>query len=162
MHAHSASVSQELGAQGQWPPLDSTGLAGLLLCELLSLAQRLSETAGPAAQEVSPRRGKCGSTESRDEAAWGRRGCSPPAQPPAAPELHRNTHVRNREQLCAGEGRFMGRNGFLCRESCTCAPMCIDVYVHGCTCVSVYMCMCVLCAGMCLCMCLCMGEKDEM
>ncbi|XP_070457349.1 fibroin heavy chain-like [Equus przewalskii] len=94
VHAHSASVSQELGAQGQWPPLDSTGLAGLLLCELLSLAQRLSETAGPAAQEVSPRRGKCGSTESRDEAAWGRRGCSPPAQPPAAPELHRNTHVR--------------------------------------------------------------------
>lgn len=98
----------------------------------------------------------------QDEAAWGRRGCSLPAQPPAALELHGNTHVRNREQLCAGEGRFMGRNGFLCRESCTCAPMCIDVYVHGCTCVSVYMCMCVLCAGMCLCMCLCMGEKDEM
>ncbi|XP_070357120.1 uncharacterized protein [Equus asinus] len=94
VHAHSASVSQELGAQGQWPPLDSTGLAGLLLCELLSLARRLSETAGPAAQEVSPRRGKCGSTESRDEAAWGRRGCSSPAQPPAALELHRNTHVR--------------------------------------------------------------------
>lgn len=97
--------------------------------------------------EVSPSQAKCASPESkqeRAEASWSGEGSGVAPQRPQAGQPAQECPRRNGEQPWDGEGRFMGRRNFLCRESSVPTGVCTHVHVSMCASAFVY------CTHMCI------------
>lgn len=97
--------------------------------------------------EVSPSQAKCASPESkqeRAEASWSGEGSGVAPQRPQAGQPAQECPRRNGEQPWDGEGRFMGRRNFLCRESSVPTGVCTHVHVSMCASAFVY------CTRMCI------------